>query len=84
MSEPQVTPTTKEERAAAEAERRAAEEQAQQRRVEQQATRLRALETDVMTLTMRTAAEGGLEWGTIADALERITAAARALAGGKK
>ena len=82
MSDP--TPTTKEERAAAaEEQRRVADEQAQQR-AQQQATALRALETDVLSMAMRAAAtDSSLDWGAVADALDRVSAATRVMAGKK-
>ena len=85
MSEPQQT---KEERQAARAaereEQRAADEQAQQRRAQQQAAQLRTLETSLLTMAIRTATDSGLDWPAIVDTLERVTAATRALASGKK
>ena len=77
-------PTTKEERAAAaEEQRRVADEQAQQR-AQQQAATLRQLETDVLSIAMRAATDSTLDWSAVADALDRVSAATRILAGGKK
>lgn len=85
MSETQ--PTSREERQAAaaaqrEEQKRLAEEQEAQREQQRQQA-LRGLETDLLTTATRGVQQGGLDWSTIADALERTTAAAKALAGKK-